>query len=57
MPSVAPARGRGLKWIWEKCKNQVWRSRPREGAWIEIFGVLPLDAFGAVAPARGRGLK
>ena len=31
--------------------------RPREGAWIEIIGVIDSDFRGEVAPVRGRGLK
>ena len=53
---VAPAWGRGLKFR-NGGGDTIKQCRPRMGAWIEIFGVLPPDAFGAVAPAWGRGLK
>ena len=33
--TVAPARGRGLKFC-EPDKEDIAKSRPREGAWIEI---------------------
>ena len=53
---VAPARERGLKFVWEmRCYNETCRSR--KGAWIEMVIRRDMLNTDTVAPARERGLK
>ena len=56
MSSVAPARGRGLKYA-DAVVGDGAGSRPRKGAWIEIGIDHRVSRDSQVAPARGRGLK
>ena len=53
---VAPARERGLKFLLISA-SRLYKSRSREGAWIEISMDLVNELYGDVAPARERGLK
>ena len=53
---VAPVRERGLKCAGAYGKKTPF-GRSREGAWIEINGVLDYILKSEVAPVRERGLK
>ena len=55
--SVAPVRERGLKYLIVIFLVNLWSSRSREGAWIEIVAVDNNKVGFCVAPVRERGLK
>ena len=55
---VAPVRERGLKLHHQYDKATEYRSRSREGAWIEInYKLVRRGKRHDVAPVRERGLK
>ena len=54
---VAPVRERGLKLHHQYDKATEYRSRSREGAWIEITIRKISSLLRFVAPVRERGLK
>ena len=55
-PPVAPAWGRGLKYIYI-IPGITERSRPRMGAWIEIFSVLLHAVPGISRPRMGAWIE
>ena len=53
---VAPARGRGLKYV--GCMRVFGRSRrPRKGAWIEILAAYRASRPGCCRPRKGAWIE